>query len=73
MGDSYGQIIREPWRRLKAQHFGDPYAPIHAADLHSISDSQVKAIADFFKTSLFSRFAAIMKITTSLPGTMIPY
>ena len=40
MGNSYEHIIREPWRELKAQHFGGPDVPLHASDLCGISKPQ---------------------------------
>jgi Protein of unknown function (DUF3800) len=73
MGNSYEQVIREPWRELKAQYFGGPDVPLHAADLCGISNAQMEAIGRFFETKAFSRFASIMKITTIIPDEMIPY
>jgi hypothetical protein len=73
MGRSYEEIIREPWRNLKARCFGGPDVPLHAADLRAPSNIQIEALGAFFLTNPFSRFASIMKLSTSIPKELIPY
>lgn len=73
MGDDYNNIVRKPWRQLKDDFFGNPDFPLHAAESQNFTKEQVKAIADFFITQTFSRFAAVMKITTDISEELIPY
>lgn len=73
MGSAYDQFIKTPWKKMKADYFGGHNVALHAADLHSITKEQIDALAYFFKANPFSRFAAIMKITTSISGEITPY
>jgi hypothetical protein len=73
MGDDYDNLIRKPWRQIKNDFFGNPDFPLHAADSRNFTEEQVKAIAKFFTTQAFSRFAAVMKITTTVSKELIPY
>jgi len=73
MGSAYDQLIKTPWEKLKANYFGGVNVALHAADMYSITNEQIEALANFFKTQPFSRFAAIMKITTSIIGEITPY
>lgn len=59
-------VIRAPWRALKAQHFGGADVPLHAADLKNPSKEQLEALSAFFQTQRFGRFAAIVTSATKL-------
>jgi len=68
MGFAYDRFIRNPWKKMKADYFGGHDVALHATGMHSINKDQIEALSNFFLTNPFSRFCAIMKITTSIIG-----
>ena len=66
------QVLRQPWRQMKAQHFGGPNVPLHASDLKSPTNEQVAALGQFFETQQFGRFAVTMTRKTELPEGIKP-
>jgi hypothetical protein len=63
-------VLRQPWREMKARHFGGADTSLHAADLRSPTDDQVKALGEFFESQEFGRFAITMTDKTELPDGM---
>jgi hypothetical protein len=66
-------IIKTPWNKLKEDYFGGHNVALHAADMHSITKVQIEALGNFFNTYPFSRFFAILKITTYIHKYLTPY
>lgn len=64
--------LKSPWRRLKADFFGDSDMRLHAADLRSPTAEQMQAIGDFFRTQTFGRFAVTMANDLSILGNLTP-
>jgi hypothetical protein len=65
--------LKQPWRRLKALHFGGPDVPLHASDLRNPTKQQLEALETFFREQKFGRFAATVTSKTALPPGMAPY
>ena len=65
--------LRNPWLHMKAEHFGGPDTPLHAADLRSPTPEQMNALSLFFTKRPIGRFAATLSIDTKLPERMPPY
>jgi hypothetical protein len=63
-------VLREPWREMKARHFGCPDADLHA--LKKFTQEQVNAMGHFFRTQAFGRFAVTMTRDTELPAGRKP-
>jgi hypothetical protein len=59
--------LREPWRRLKARHFGGAQVPLHASELRNPTTEQMEALNAFFRAQAFGRFAVAMTNLTGLP------
>src|SRR6516162_8617273 len=53
-------VLRQPWREMKAHHFGGADVPLHASDLRSPTAQQVAALGEFFEKQPFGRFAVTM-------------
>jgi hypothetical protein len=67
------EILRGPWRRMKAEHFGGATVPLHAADLRNPTLEQMTALSIFFRNQPIGRFASVASIQTQLPSEMAPY
>jgi hypothetical protein len=65
--------INEPWRQMKAKHFGGPDVPLHAAELRTPTVAQLSALAAFFNDRTFARFAVTMSATTKIHDGSAPY
>lgn len=66
------ELIREPWRELKDQHFDGRHAPLHAAKLRSLSPNQMEALGRFFLTGRFGRFGVAVTANSKLPAGAEP-
>jgi hypothetical protein len=66
------QNLRQPWRDLKARHFGGADVPLHASDLRNPTAEQLEGLNRFFKTKTFGRFAVTMTRNTELPEQIKP-
>ena len=65
-------VLRQPWREMKAHHFGGADVPLHASDLRSPTAQQVAALGEFFEKQPFGRFAVTMTRNTQLPEGFTP-
>lgn len=61
----YWELIDEPWRNLKAEHFGGAEVALHAADLRGLTPDQLEALGQFFANQPFFRFATMAASTLS--------
>jgi hypothetical protein len=61
------RVIEEPWRAMKARHFGGADQPLHASRLRNPTLAQQAAVGEFFKRKRFGRFAAMVHTGTTLP------
>jgi len=64
--------LRQPWRDMKARHFGGADVPLHASDLRSPTSTQIDALSAFFEQQPFGRFAVTMTAKTRLPDGVKP-
>lgn len=64
--------LRQPWRDMKARHFGGADVALHASDLRSPTATQIDALNEFFRNQLFGRFAVTMTARTQLPEGVKP-
>jgi hypothetical protein len=60
--------LRQPWRQMKAKHFGGPEVPLHASDLRNPTAEQLDALNRFFATQTFGRFAVTIRKQTEIAG-----
>jgi hypothetical protein len=60
----YTPWVRDPWRELKAAHFGGPDVPLHAVDLPP-TEQQAEALGTFFRQGRFGRIGALTSVATS--------
>lgn len=61
------RVVREPWRDLKARHFGGADQPLHASDLRNPTPEQLEGLSTYFCAQAFGRFAVAMTNKTTLP------
>jgi hypothetical protein len=66
------QNLKRPWRQMKDRHFGGADVHLHASDLKAPTDEQVAAIANFFGSRPFGRFAVTVTTKTKLPDGVKP-
>ena len=64
--DHYGELIEEPWHKLKENFFDGPTQPMHAADLRHATEAQMMAVGSFFETKHFFRFACMAAESTEV-------
>ncbi|MEZ4820620.1 MAG: DUF3800 domain-containing protein [Bdellovibrionota bacterium] len=55
----YFSNVEQPWHEIKNSKFGGFDKPLHASELISPSDQQIKALNNFFLTNDFGRFAVV--------------
>jgi hypothetical protein len=65
-------VLRQPWREMKARHFGGADVPLHASELRSSTEDQLTALNEFFERQQFGRFAVTMTRKTELPDGVAP-
>ena len=54
---SAAAVIAEPWRAMKAAHFGGEDVPLHANELRNPTTEQLDALSKFFREQQFARLA----------------
>jgi hypothetical protein len=52
---SAAAAIAEPWRAMKAAHFGGEDVPLHANELRNPTTEQLDALSKFFREQQFAR------------------
>jgi hypothetical protein len=52
---SAAAVIAEPWRAMKAAHFGGEDVPLHANELRKPTTEQLDALSKFFHEQQFAR------------------
>lgn len=68
------RLVDEPWREMKQEFFGSRDTPLHAnRTLASATPEQRQAIEIFFRETLFSRFATIVRFDAPIPAAYPPY
>ena len=67
MAGAIPEVIRRPWRSMKAEHFGGADSPLHASDLRNPTRAQLEALSHFFSTQRFGRFAVTMNRDSRIP------
>jgi hypothetical protein len=70
---TYQSLVREPWLDLKEKHFGGSNTLLHVHELRAPRDEQITAIADFFRSNHFGRFAALVSADTERDSTVPAY
>jgi hypothetical protein len=66
---SAAAVIAEPWRAMKAAHFG---CPLHANELRNPTTEQLDALSKFFREQQFARPAVTMSKSAVLPTGKTP-
>ncbi len=67
------KVIRQPWREMKARHFGGAETRLHAAGMRNVSQDQMDAVGEFFRNQRFGRFAVVMTRKTQFVTAVRPY
>jgi hypothetical protein len=65
-------VIAEPWRAMKAAHFGGEGVPLHANELRNPTPQQLDALSKFFREQQFARLAVTMSKSAVLPAGKTP-
>jgi hypothetical protein len=55
MAGAIEPVLKQPWRTMKAEHFGGPDVPLHASELRNPTQSQLDALNRFFRQQEFCR------------------
>jgi hypothetical protein len=66
-------VIAQPWRAMKAAHFGGEDVPLHASALRNRTPEQVAALGKFFREQQFARLAVTMSRSSVLPVGKTPF
>lgn len=66
------ELVREPWRELKDNHFSGRDSALHASKLRSLTTEQMTALGDFFHTGRFGRFGVAITTKSKLPPDAEP-
>jgi hypothetical protein len=69
---SAAAVIAEPWRAMKAAHFGGEDIPLHANELRNPTTEQLDALSKFFREQQFARLAVTMSKSAVLPTGKTP-
>ena len=69
---SAAAVIAEPWRAMKAAHFGGEDVPLHADELRNPTTEQLDALSKFFREQQFARLAVTMSKSAVLPTGKTP-
>lgn len=64
--------LEDPWRGVRKVVSGSQEQALHAAALRSPTDAQIAAIAGFFQSGSFCRFAAVCTDRTLFPDGLPP-
>jgi hypothetical protein len=73
LAKDYERLIKGPWDRLKAEHFGGADARLHANELSSPSSDQLLSLGNFFRNNPFSRIAVLCSDHTAFADKLYPY
>jgi hypothetical protein len=66
-------VIAQPWRAMKAQHFGGENFALHANELRNPTSEQLAALAKFFREQHFARLAVTMSKSEVPPAGTTPF
>ena len=66
-------VIAQPWRAMKAAHFGGENVQLHANELRRPTDEQLAALSKFFREQQFARLAVTISKSTVLPAGKTPF
>jgi hypothetical protein len=66
-------VIAQPWRAMKAAHFGGQNVPLHANELRKPTDEQLDALSKLFHEQKFARLAVTMSEAMALPAGKMPF
>jgi hypothetical protein len=66
-------VVAQPWRAMKAAHFGGEDVPLHANELHNATPQQLDALSKFFREQQFARLAVTMSKSAVLPAGKTPH
>ena len=69
---SAAAVVAEPWRAMKAAHFGGEDVPLHANELRHPTTEQLDALSKFFREQQFARLAVTMSKSAVLPTGKTP-
>ena len=72
ISSSANAIVAQPWRAMKAAHFGGENVPLHANELHNPTSDQLDALSMFFREQRFARFAVTISHSAVLPAGTTP-
>jgi Protein of unknown function (DUF3800) len=64
--------LAQPWRAMKAAHFGGENVPLHANELRNPTPEQLEALSKFFREHQFARLAVTMSKSAVLPTGKTP-
>jgi hypothetical protein len=68
------RLLETPWHEMKHTVFGDRDFGFHASStLSGATTAQRAAVLQFFRDSLISRFAAVIRISTVISPELTPY
>lgn len=73
MAGAIEPVLKQPWRAMKAAHFGGPDVPLHASELRHPTQSQLDALNRFFREQEFCRFGVTITPTCKLPAGVTAY
>jgi hypothetical protein len=73
MAGAVDTVLKQPWRAMKAKHFGGADVPLHASDLRTPTPEQLLALSSFFREQQFGRFAVTITPACRLPAGIAPY
>jgi hypothetical protein len=75
ISSSEDALIAQPWRAMKAAHFGGENVPLHASALRNPppTPKQLQALSKFFRQQQFARFAVTMSKSVVLPPGITPF
>jgi hypothetical protein len=67
LGRDLVRLIWNPWKEIRKRVGGSPDTPLHASDFSKIaSQTDIEAVAEFFRVNPFARFGAIITKDTIL-------
>jgi hypothetical protein len=69
---SAAAVIAEPWRAIKAAHFGGEDVPLRANELCNATAEQLDALSKFFREQQFARLAVTISRSAVPPTGKTP-
>ena len=73
MAGAIDPVLKQPWRAMKAAHFGGSDVLLHASELRNPTQSQFDALNRFFREQEFCRFGVTITPTCKLPTGVTAY